>query len=181
MIPNIAISQRPYKKILAKNCCNSRVLHLRKLWAHYCFITTLQNVPTHRTCPRLCVLFMELLAQAMFTTRTSGSVFCSTELLAQAMFTTRTSGSVFLVLGTVTVSTPLSTLAFTDSTFAFSGKRKRRKNFPCERSTRCHVSVFFSSSRVRSPLICSVRSPSNVTFTSSFCSPETTVNERKIS
>ncbi len=161
MIPNIAISQRPYKKILAKNCCNSRVLHLRKLWAHYCFITTLQNVPTHRTCPRLCVLFMELLAQAMFTTRTSGSVF--------------------LVLGTVTVSTHLSTLAFTDSTFAFSGKRKRRKNFPCERSTRCHVSVFFSSSRVRSPLICSVRSPSNVTFTSSFCSPEKTVNERKIS
>jgi hypothetical protein len=29
---------------------------------------------------------------------------------------------------------------------------------------------------VRSPLICSVRSPSNVTLTSSFCSPETTVN-----
>ncbi len=161
MIRNIVISQRPYQKSSLKTVVIVEFFTFEIFWLTICFITTLQSVPTHWTCPRFCALF--------------------TELLAQAMFTTRTSGSVFLVLGTVTVSTPLSTLAFTDSTFAFSGKRKRRKNFPCERSTRCHVSVFFSSSRVRSPLICSVRSPSNVTLTSSFCSPETTVNERKIS
>ncbi len=156
MIPNIAISQRPYKKSSLKTVVIVEFFTFENYWLTIVSYTTLQNVPTHCTCHRLCVLF--------------------TELLVQAMFTTRTSGSVFLVLGTVTVSTPLSTLADTDSTFAFSGKRKRRKNFPCERSTRCHVSVFFSSSRVRSPLICSVRSPSNVTLTSSFCSPETTVN-----
>ncbi len=160
MIPNIAISQRPYKQSSLKTVVIVEFT-FENYWLTIVSYTTLQNVPTHCRCPRLSVLF--------------------TELLAQATFTTRTSGSVFLVLGTVTVSTPLSTLAFTDSTFAFSGKRKRRKNFPCERSTRCQVSVFFSSSRVRSPLICSVRSPSNVTLTSSFCSPETTVNERKIS
>ena len=74
--------------------------------------------------------------------------------------------------GTVTVSTPFSMLAFISSTFTFSGSRKRRRNFPRDRSMRCHLSFLCSSSLLRSPLICRTLCPSsNSIFTSSFFKP----------
>lgn len=73
--------------------------------------------------------------------------------------------------GTVIVRTPLSIAAFSSSTFAFSGKQKRRRKLSCARSTRCQRSVEEVSSFLRSALICRTRPFSTCTFTSSFANP----------
>ncbi|KAL3838457.1 hypothetical protein ACJIZ3_023048 [Penstemon smallii] len=84
-----------------------------------------------------------------------------------------TSGFFTSALGTVTVRTPFSILAFISSNFAFSGSLKRRRNLPLLLSTRCHLSFFSSCSLFLSPLICSTLPSSTSTFTSSFFSPGT--------
>ncbi|BAS70261.1 Os01g0136050, partial [Oryza sativa Japonica Group] len=82
-----------------------------------------------------------------------------------------TSGFLTSALGTVTVSTPFSMLAFTWSTLAFSGSLNRRMNCPLLRSTRCHLSFLSSFSLLRCPLITSTLPSSTSTFTSSFLTP----------
>ncbi|KAI5080339.1 hypothetical protein GOP47_0005818, partial [Adiantum capillus-veneris] len=92
-------------------------------------------------------------------------------------------GSGGAVLGTVTVSTPFSMLAFTSSTLALSGRRKRRRKLPCARSTRCQRSLDLLSSFLRSPLICSTRPSSTWTLTSSLANPAqhcTDVNQQHV-
>ena len=76
-----------------------------------------------------------------------------------------------IFLGMVTVRTPCETLAFTPSTFVFSGSRKRRRNLLCALSNRCHLSFLSTSSLQRSPVICNVLPSSTETFTSSFVKP----------
>ena len=83
----------------------------------------------------------------------------------------RTFGFGFSIFGIVTVSTPSCTCAFTSSGFVFSGRRKRLKKLPWDRSTRCQVSPFCTSSFFLSPLISSVRPSTTCTLTSSFFSP----------
>ncbi|CAN1150642.1 hypothetical protein LINPERPRIM_LOCUS18089, partial [Linum perenne] len=82
-----------------------------------------------------------------------------------------TSGFLTSALGTVTVSTPFSIDALTSSIFAFSGSLNLLMNFPLLLSTLCHVSFLSSFSTFLSPLICSTRSSSTSTLTSSFFSP----------
>uniref|UniRef100_A0A453L0F8 Uncharacterized protein n=1 Tax=Aegilops tauschii subsp. strangulata TaxID=200361 RepID=A0A453L0F8_AEGTS len=82
-----------------------------------------------------------------------------------------TSGFFTSALGTVTVSTPFSSPAFTSSTLAPSGRRKRLTNLPLLRSTRCHLSFLSSFSFVRSPLTTSTLPSSTSTLTSSFLTP----------
>ena len=81
------------------------------------------------------------------------------------------SGFFTSILGTVTVSTPFSMLAFTSSTFAFSGSLNLLMNFPLLRSILCHLSFFSSCSLLLSPLICRTPPSSISTFTSSFLIP----------
>nr|ACN29022.1 unknown [Zea mays]ACR36591.1 unknown [Zea mays] len=82
-----------------------------------------------------------------------------------------TSGFLTSALGTVTVSTPFSSAALTSSVLAFSGRRKRRTNWPLLRSTRCHLSPLSSFSLLRCPLMSSTLPSSTSTFTSSFFTP----------
>ncbi|XBI15173.1 hypothetical protein VPH35_057639 [Triticum aestivum] len=82
-----------------------------------------------------------------------------------------TSGFLTSALGTVTVSTPFSSPAFTSPTLASSGSRNRLTNLPLLRSTRCHLSFLSSSSFVRSPLTTSTLPSSTSTLTSSFFTP----------
>ena len=71
----------------------------------------------------------------------------------------------------MTVSTLLSIVAFTSSTFAFSGSRKRRRNFPSERSIRCHLSLFWSSSFLCYPLIYKIQPSSTSIWPPVFSNP----------
>lgn len=82
-----------------------------------------------------------------------------------------TSGFFCSSLGTVTVNTPFSMLAFTCSFLAFSGNLNRRRNFPLLLSTRCHWSFFSSCSLLLSPLIWRTLPSSTSTFISSFFKP----------
>uniref|UniRef100_A0A453DUE9 Uncharacterized protein n=1 Tax=Aegilops tauschii subsp. strangulata TaxID=200361 RepID=A0A453DUE9_AEGTS len=82
-----------------------------------------------------------------------------------------TSGFLTWAFGTVTVSTPFSSPAFTSSTLASSGSRKRLANLPLLRSTRCHLSFLSSFSLLRSPLTTSTLPSSTSTLTSSFFTP----------
>ncbi len=80
-------------------------------------------------------------------------------------------GCSFSILGTVTVSTPLSTLALICSRFASSGSLKERMKLDLVRSTQCQVSLSFTSSLLRSPLIRRVRLSCISTLISSLFKP----------
>uniref|UniRef100_A0A0A0KSC0 Uncharacterized protein n=1 Tax=Cucumis sativus TaxID=3659 RepID=A0A0A0KSC0_CUCSA len=81
------------------------------------------------------------------------------------------SGFFSSILGTITVRTPFSMLAFTSSTLAFSGSLNLLMNFPQLRSILCHLSFFSSCSLLLSPLICKTLPSSTSTLTSSFLIP----------
>nr|CAB3487163.1 unnamed protein product [Digitaria exilis] len=80
------------------------------------------------------------------------------------------SGASFLNL---TVSTPLSSLAATESRSAFSGSLNWRQNLPYERSSRCQWSPLLSSARRRSPLTRRTRLSSTSILRSSLRIPGT--------